>query len=73
MSGFLNNLNLPRLNGQTITTVDEQFKVHGQRLAVNVCRDTENREGAELLKLLGNTIDVVEFDACNHDVSFVLG
>jgi hypothetical protein len=25
------------------------------------------------LKLLGNTIDVVEFDACNHDVSFVLG
>ncbi len=64
------DLSLLNFNGQAITVVDEQIKVHGQSRSINVCRDTENREGAELLKLLGNTSDVVKFKARYHDVSF---
>ena len=70
VSDDLNRLNF---NGQAITIVDVQFKIHGQRLAVNVCRDMENREVAKLPKLLGDAIDVVKFNTRYHDVSFVLG
>jgi hypothetical protein len=66
----LDDLNWLSFNGQAITIVDEQIKVHGQALLLNICRDTENRESAELLKLLGNAGDVVKFKARYHDVSF---
>jgi len=67
VSDDLNRLNF---NGQTVAIIDEHVKVHGQSRSINVCRDTENRESAELLKLLGNTSDVVKFKARYHDVSF---
>jgi hypothetical protein len=69
----LGNLNRLNFNGQTVAIIDEQIKVHGQSRSINVCRYAENRESAELLKLLGNTSDVVKFKARYHDVSFVLG
>jgi hypothetical protein len=65
----LDDLNRLNFDGQAITIVDEQIKVHGQSRSINVCRNTENRESAELLKLLGNAGDVVKFKARYHDVS----
>lgn len=66
----LTDLSLLNFDGQAFTIADEQIKVHEQALLLNVCRDTENRESAELLKLLGNTSDIVKFKARYHDVSF---